>query len=162
MVNSLVECRAFRGSRDAGVMAGGDVLRSESVGPGHQLAELYLVIAGDAGVGSAPAAVLVHEVVHYPVVELALHVENVVRYAQLAADRTGILYVVQRTAALVTGGQRGFVEAVQLQRDAHDVPSCAMQQQRSDGGVNPPAHSDDNPARRKILSHICSRPLIPA
>ena len=106
--------------------------------------------------GCAAAAVLIDEIVHNLVAELLLHVQDVVRDAEEAADGAGILHVIQCAATLVIVGQLGFVEAVQLHGDADYFPSGAMQQQGGDAGIDASAHGYNHPVLRQMLVHAAT------
>ena len=110
----------------AGVVAGGDVLRFQDRSAGGQEVELDLVVAGDAGVGCAALLVLGAEVVDYVVLELLLHVQHVVGYAQPVAHHAGVLHVVHGAAASVVIGQVGLVQAVKLHGDPDHVVPLAL------------------------------------
>ena len=87
----------------------------------HQEVELDLVIAGDAGMGSAAVAVLPTEVVDDVLLELPLHVEYVMGNPQRAADHPGVFHVVKRAASLIGRRQVCFVQAVQFHGYADNV-----------------------------------------
>ena len=114
---------------DAGVVAGGDVAGVEHPGALGQKAELDLVVAGNAGMGGAPAFVLALEVVDDEGAELALDVEDVVGDAEDAADGAGVFDVVDGAAAAVVIGEVGLVYVVELHGYADDFVALPVEQE---------------------------------
>ena len=149
------------GGNDAGVVAGSDILRLHGAGALRQKAELDLVVAGDAGMGGAPGFVLAPEIVNDESAELPLHIEDIMRHAQNAADGAGILNIVQRAAAPIGGGQVGLVNIVKFHRNADDRAALPMQQQGSDRRIHAAAHGDDD-ARRIGIAGVGIHSLIVA
>jgi hypothetical protein len=65
-------------------------------------------------------------------------------HAQDAADRAGILNIVQGAAAPVVLWQISLVDVVQLHSDADDIVALPVQQQRRHRRVHAAAHGDDD------------------
>ena len=125
-------------------MASGNVAGAHQPGPLGQETELYLVIAGDAGVGGAPAFILPLEVVDDKGAKFLLHVQHVVGHTENAAHGAGILHIVDGAATPVVIGQVGLVDVVKLHRNADDIVALPVQQQRSHRRIHAAAHGHDD------------------
>ena len=82
LVHGLLQHRARGSPLDAGVVPGGHVVGLHHRSPAHQEVELYLVVAGDAGMRRPALLVLRAEVVDDVGLELLLHVQHVVGDSQ--------------------------------------------------------------------------------
>ena len=95
--------------------------------------------------GRPPAFVLAAEIVNDETAKLALHIEDIMGNAEDAADRAGILHIVNRAAAPVVFGQVGLVNIVELHRDANHIIALPVEQQGGHRRVHAAAHGDDHP-----------------
>ena len=94
------------------------------------------------GFGVRPGLVFVGEVLDDLVLKLRRFVNQVIRNAQLVADRAGIRDRL-RPAALVLGARHAVLRP-QLERDAHHVVALFEQQRGGSGGIHSAAHANYN------------------
>ena len=120
------------------VVAGGEEVEPERVGPLEQTPELHRPVALDARVRRAPGRVRVDVGLDDGVVELVGEVEHVVRDAELGGDAPGVLDVGDAAAPGVG------LAAPELERDAGDVVALLEQQRGRDRRVDPAAHRDEH------------------
>ena len=126
---------------DACVMAGGDGIEPECVGPLEEPAELDRPVALHTRIGCAPVGVRVHVRLHDAGFEVVGEVEHVVRDVELRGNASGVLDV----GGAATSGVGLAVP--QLQRHAgHVVPGVA-QKRSGDRGVDTAAHRDQHAGR---------------
>ena len=98
--------------------------------------------------------VLPQELVHDPLSELPLEVEDVVGDAQHIGGGAGLLRVIYGAAALVVARRLAVLEGPQPHRDAHDVVPLLHEQAGGDGGVDPSGHGDDDARFRHFPSML--------
>ena len=111
---------------NAGVVTCGDVVGVQEHGSAEQEVELDLVVAGKARVGSAAPVVLLYEVIHHMLLELALEVQDVVWSADDLADPPGIVHVLDRAAALAEGREVVPLNGPQAHGDADDLVALIL------------------------------------
>ena len=127
---------------DAGVMAGGDEVGVERLGPRRQRRELQVAVAVHAGNRRAAAGVLAHEVRDHLLGELPLEIDDVVGDADAPGHTPGVVQVVDRAA----GAEADFSLAlvVQLHRQTDHLVALLREERRSDGGVDAAGHGYDD------------------
>ena len=143
VVDALQETETVLPGLNPSVVARRYIAGIQEAGPLQEEVELYLVVAGYAGMGSPAALVLAAEIVHDEVLELPLEIEGVVEYVQAVAYQPGILHVVNGTATTVIVGEICLIEAVELHRDARQLVSLTLQQEGGHRRVHAAAHGHD-------------------
>ena len=99
--------------------------------------------------GGAATGVLLDEVVDDVGLELALEVEEVVRYAENLADAPGVLHILDRAAAAMVGGGLFTIrDAPEAHGDADDIVALLLEEEGGDGGIYTSAHGDDDAGAR--------------
>ena len=132
-------CGWCRWCADTGVVAGGQPVEAQPVGPVQQAVELHGAVALDARVRRPPPRMLPHVGRHDVAVELLGQVEDVVGDAELLGHPAGVLDVGHRAAARVRG------PAPQLERGADDLMALLHQERGRDGGVDASRHGHEHP-----------------
>ena len=122
---------------DAGVVARRHRRGARGVHQVPEVAPLEVVVAEDAGAGSAAGEVLPHEGTHHLVLEPLLVVDDVVGNAEVVGHEAGVVQVVEgATARCGTGA----ADVPELHRHADALVPRFHQKQGGDGGVDPSAH----------------------
>ena len=85
---------------DPRIVAGHDHVAAEDLRALIELAELEIAVTVDAGIRSPSVLITVHELVHYLLPEFILKIKNIVRDAEVHADRPCIFDIIQGTACL--------------------------------------------------------------
>ena len=124
----------IRCAADVGMVPGGDGVEAEQVGALGKAGELDRPIAFDTRIRCHPAGVRVDVRRDDVLVEVVAEVEHQVIDAELLRDAAGVVDVGHRAAAGVT------VAAPQLHRDADDLVTGALQQQRGNRRVDTTGH----------------------
>ena len=119
---------------DVGMVAGGDGVEAEQVGPLREARELDRPVAFDARVGRDSTGVCVDVGGHDVFVEVVTEIEHEVVDAELLCHAARIVDIGHRTAAGVT------VATPQLHRDPDDVVARLLEQQRCNRGIDPTRH----------------------
>lgn len=114
-----------------GIVAGGDKLAVELVGPAQQRVPFDVGIAEDAGVGRTTFQVFVGEMVDDIVAELIPDVEDVVRKTQLNGHVAGVVDAVEAAAAGFFFGAPGTGVVPGFHRHADDFVALFVEE---DGG----------------------------
>ena len=123
-------------------VAGGDELRAELVGAINQPSKLQILIAQHTRVRRPAGLVFVGKVTDDVLLKLGGFVNQVIRDAELVADRAGVGDGLG-AAAFILGAVHAILRP-ELERDADDLITLLQQQRRSGGGVHSTAHADDN------------------
>ncbi len=131
--------RASAVAADAGVVARGQAVEAEPVGPVQQPIELHGAVALNARIRRPPRRVLPHIGRHDVAVELLGQVEDVVGDAELLGHPAGVLDVGDRAAARI--GR----PAPQLERGADHLVALLHQERRRHGGVDASRHGYEHP-----------------
>ncbi len=121
-------------------MSGGDPFGAELAGTLGEGAELEVLVAHDAGVGSAAGAVFLSEVTDDLGLEVAGFINQVEGDAEPMADRAGIgngLWA----AAFVLGAGHAVLRP-EFESDANDFETLLQEQGSSSGGVHTAGHSE--------------------
>ena len=120
---------------DAGVVSRGQLLGTQGSRFFDEKPELYMVVAGDAGVRGPTSTVLVDEVLDYVCMELLFEVEDVVGDVQHSADPLGVTGVLSVAARLVASRVIGVLGGGEAHGDADDIVAGVLElgrrQQRS-------------------------------
>ena len=120
------EAAADRVAIDARVVPGGDRLRAEALRAGRERRELQVAVAVDARNRRPARGVLLDEVRHDVLAELALEVDDVVGDAEARGDAACVVEVVDGAAAAETRLTAALI--VQLHRQADDLVACLRHQ----------------------------------
>ena len=123
---------------DSGVVAGGDGVEAQLVGPAQEAVELEVAVALDARVGRAPGGVGGDVRVDHVAVEVVGEVEDVVGDAELLGHPAGVLDVGHRAAARVAHA------APQLHGGADHVVALLEEQGGRHRRVDPARHGDEH------------------
>ena len=76
---------------DSGVVAGSQIVGPQRKGLIEEKTELYVLVAGDAGIWGSPLHIFLAEVVNYILLELILQVDEVKRYTESQADLLSVV-----------------------------------------------------------------------
>src|SRR5688572_12206383 len=121
----------------ASVVAGCQPLGVYRIGLAQQIPELREGVAAHAWYGSAPAGVLLREILDDVVIELRLEVEHVVRNPKVLANASRVIHRVEGAARSI----RYFVAlAEQLHRRAYHVVAGTYEQCGGDGRIHASRH----------------------
>ena len=126
---------------DPSVVAGGNGVEPERVGPLEQPAELDRPVALHTRIGCAAVGIRVHVGPHDTGLEVVGEVEHVMRDVELGGDAAGV-FDVGGAAASGVG-----LAAPQLERHTRDVVPGVAQKRGGDGRVDPAAHRDQHAGR---------------
>ncbi len=129
---------------DAGVVAGGDGVEPEHLGPAQQAVELQVPVALDARVRGQPGGVIGHVGLDDVGGEVVAEVEDQVLDAEAVGHAAGVVDVAHRAAAGVG------LSAPQLQRDAHDLVAVVGEQGRRHRRVHATGHGHQHLHGRRL------------
>ena len=101
---------------DAGVVAGSQAIGADHPGALHQVAELHVPVALQAGIRRPPGGVLVDEPLHHRLAELPFHIDGVEGDADAGAGHPRVVH--GRDAAAGIGPVVGIVGREEAQVDA--------------------------------------------
>ena len=120
----------------------------------EQRVELHVLVAVQARVRRLPARIRVHELAEDVALELALHVQHVVRDADRLRSRACVADVLDAAAGAARPQRRVVGLRVEAQRHADDVVPLPMQQRGRHGRVHPTRHRHQD-----ALAHVlqCTR-----
>ena len=143
---------------DLTVVTGGHVVHLDLPGTDHQLSELHIPVAVDAGVGGQPVQVAVRKGLHDGTAEVLCEVEHIVLQAQPVADGFGVVHVPEGAAGGLHPRPNIFV-VEQAHGAAHHVISLLLQQAGGHGAVYPAAHAAQYFSLHVMLPSFASSPL---
>ena len=132
--------RPLEGGHHPGVVAGGDLIEAQGVGPAQEPVELHVPVALDAGVGGPARGVVGHVRVHHVALEVVAEVEHMVLDAEPVGHPPGVVHVGHRAAAGVAGA------APQLHGHPHHLAAGVEEAGHSHRRVDPAGHGHQNPA----------------
>ncbi len=136
---------------DVGVVARGDVLAVQIVGPLQQGVPLDVGVTEHTGVGRAAREVLVGETLDHPVPKLLPQVHDEVRKAVLSRHHTGVVHRLDGAAAhffSVAPPAGGIVPG--FHGEAHYVVAALFEQHGRHRGVDAATHGDEHAS---LLAH---------
>src|SRR5882762_11678702 len=132
------------------VVTGGKALGADLARHAEERFKLHIRIAIGAGDGRAAGEILVHERTYNARLELFLEVHHVVRKIQVLRYGLGVIYVIERTAAVLRGAVAlKFGEAAlvpELHGEADDGAALLLQKSGNGGRVDTAGHSDGDEA----------------
>jgi len=112
----------------------------------EQWIKLHVVIAHCAWNRSSASEIFLHKGLHYGFLEALLVIHNVVRHAQVLRDALGVVYIIQRTAAMAVRSAavelRQAALVPELHRQPDDGRAALLQNRGNRGAVHPAAHRD--------------------
>src|SRR5258706_7394732 len=131
-------------------MTGGKTLGADLARHLEERLKLHIRVAVGAGDGRAAGEILVHKRTHNARLELFLEVHHVMREIQVLRYGLGVIYVIERAAAMLRGAVAlKFGEAAlvpELHRKANDSAALLLQKSGNGGGVDTAGHSDRDEA----------------
>jgi len=145
---------------NACVVAGGEAIGADLTGHAEQRLELYVGIAIGAGDGCAAAQIVFHEGTNDAFFELRFEIDDVMREIQVLRDALGVVYIVERAAAVLCGtliregalkfGQTALVP--QLHGQADDWAVLLLEHGRDGRRIHAAGHGDGNQAGRSVCA----------
>src|SRR6267143_1660243 len=152
---------ARRVLRDARVMASGHAGGVPGTRPREQRAVFEIYVAGHARHGRAAAPIRVGEGTDDRAVELGLHVQDVVRDAELARDAAR---VVHRLAAAARAEAPRRIVGLRPRPDAHGDPdhleAALDEERRRDRRIHASGHADDDARGHRLDDTRRVRPAV--
>src|SRR5271168_2676233 len=129
----------------AGVMAGGDAIRSDLLGGAQKLVELEVVVAERAGNRRAARKIVVDEGANDILLEALLLVDDVIRDVEGLGYTAGVIHIIQAAAAARgtrrnTGLAGHALLVPELEGQADDVVSLCAQHGCDGRGVDSAGH----------------------
>src|ERR1035438_689434 len=126
-------------------MAGGDFVGSDLTGDDEKLIELEMIVAEAAGDGCASGEILFDKGTHNIALKALFVIDDVVGNAECFGDATGVVDIVDRTAATLDGfghadvsGEAALVP--ELHGEANEAVAFGAEHGRNGGGVNSSRH----------------------
>ena len=86
---------------DPGVMAGGDVLRSNGQTLVQQSLPLHVPVTGNTGIRRSSMQILLHEIIHHVLPEFSFKIHHIIGNAQMIRHSPGVLHRAQAAAARI-------------------------------------------------------------
>src|SRR5688500_3175040 len=124
-------------------MAGGERRGAKLLSGLQQVAELDLLIAGDARYRSLAGEIAVGKRAHHVSREPRLIVEAVMGDAESLRHAAGILNVLSGAAGALAANRLAMI--VELEGDADHVIALTLQESCDHGGIDPSGHGDHHP-----------------
>ena len=143
---------------DLPIVTGGHIVHLDLPRTAHQLAELHIPVAVDAGVWGQPMQVAVRKGLHDGAAEVLCEVEHIVLQAQPVADGFGVVHIPKRTAGGFHPRPNIFV-VEQAHGASHHVISLLLQQAGGYGAVYPAAHAAQYFSLQTMLPSFASNTL---
>jgi hypothetical protein len=118
----------------AGIMAGGNFLRSKRLGIIEQNAELYVFVADNTGIGRSPPGIFFPTREQNDPFEGLMAVQHVVMNTEAARNSSGLSNGLGPAAGQAPG------RCMQSQGDPYDVKPPFKEERSRDARINPAAH----------------------
>src|SRR5689334_16391982 len=124
------------------IMAGRERRRPEPFGRLKEIAELDLLVAGDAGNRRLALKIAVGELTHHRLGEARLVIEYVMGNLKLFGHAARILDVLSGAARPLPADRLSVI--VKLKGNAHDIIALLLQESGHDGRIHTSRHSNDH------------------
>ena len=138
-------------------MSGGEAFGADLASHAKQRLKLHIGVAVGAGDGRAAGEVLLDEGANDARFELLFEIDDVVRKIQMLGHALGVVHVVERAAAMLSGAvglQFGKPALIpQLHGEADHGPLLLEQYGRNGGGIHAAGHGDSDESRLSVRGH---------
>ena len=142
---------------DAGVVAGSEAIGADLAGHAKKRFELHVGIAIGAGDGSTAAEIVFDEGADDAVLELRFEIDDVVRKIQVLRDPLGVVNIVERTAAVLSGSValefRQAALVPELHGEADNGAALLLKHGGHGGRVDATRHGHGDQARRRLCAN---------